>query len=186
MPLFELSTNSSGELQAAYQLADRLSELTSVKNLAETSVTAEALEAITVGIAADPLGGDEYGLGELEERHFFAQVYAEPEEGYVSGLAPEAVGTPREGGVFRVYLRRQVRESEDRTDACNFFWDRVSAIGVQLIAAAEALAANTSRNRFKQVARQMGPEFGDRKGDGDTGVYLWALLKVTWGDIETE
>lgn len=186
MPLFELSSTSSGELIAAYQLADRLSEITVFKNLAETTVTAEALAKITVGIAADPLGGDEYSLGELEEQHFFAQVYAEPEEGHIAGLAPEAVGTPREGGVFRVYLRRQVRESEDRTDAYLFFWDRVSKIGTQLIAAAEALDALTNRNRFKQVGRVIGPEFGQRRSEANQGPYLFALLTVTWGDVENE
>jgi hypothetical protein len=186
MPLFDINTALSGELKAAYQLADRLSELTAVKNLAETLVTAEALDKITVGIAADPFEGDAYTLQELENRHFFAQVYAEPEEGHVAGLAPEAVGNPREGGVFCVYLRRQVRDSEDRTDAYNFFWDRVSAIGTQLIQAAEALAELTNRNRFKQVGRAIGPEFGRRRSEADQGDYLEALLKVTWGDVANE
>ncbi len=186
MPLFELNSALSGELKAAYQLADRLSETTAVKNLAETTVTAEALEKITVGIAADPFDGEAYSLGELENEHFFVQVYSETEEGHLAGLSPEAVGNPREGGVFCVYLRRQVRESEDRTDAYNFFWDRVSAIGIQLIPAAEAVATLANRNRFKTVGRPIGPEFGKRRGEGSQGVYLYAQLKVTWGDVETE
>lgn len=186
MPLFELNSALSCELKVAYQLADRLSESTAVKNLAETSVTAEALAKIAVGIAADPLGGDVYELGELENQHFFGQVYAEAEEGHVAGLGPEAMGTPREGGIFCVYLRRQVRESEDRRDAYNFFWDRVSAIGTQVVQAAENLAALTNRNRFTQVGRAIGPEFGERRAEGDQGLYLYALLKFSWGDIETE
>lgn len=186
MPLFDLNSALSGELKAAYQLADRLSETTAVQNLAEESGAAGALTKITVGIADDPFNGDVYSLGELENQHFFAQVYAEPEEGHVAGLAPEAVGNPREGGEFLVYLRRQVRESEDRTDAYNFFWDRVSAIGTQLIVLADALATLTNRNRFKQVGRMIGPEFGTRRGEGDQGCYLYAQLKVSWGDIETE
>jgi len=186
MPLFDITTALSGELKAAYQLADRLSEATAVKNLAETAVTAEALAKITVGIAADPFDGDAYSLGQLENQHFFGLVYAETEEGHLAGLSPEAVGNPREGGVFRVYLRRQVRESEDRADAYKFFWDRVSAIGTQLIPAAEALAALTNRNRFQQVNRMIGPEFGSRRSEADQGCYLYALLTFTWGDIETE
>jgi hypothetical protein len=186
MPLFELASALSGELPAAYQLADRLSETTAVKNLAETTVTAEALAKITVGIANDPLDPEGYFLGELESQHFFAQVYAEDEEGHIASLGPEAVGNPREGGIFCVYLRRQVRESEDKSDAYNFFWDRVSAIGKQLIPAAEALTALTNRNRFKTVGRPIGPQFGKKRAEGLQGVYLFALLKFTWGDVEQE
>jgi hypothetical protein len=186
MPLFDINSALSGELVAAYQLADRLSETTAIKNLAETAVTAEALAKITVGIAADPFEGDVYTLAELENQHFFAQVYSETEEGHAAGLGPEAVGNPREGGVFCVYLRRQVRQNEDRTDAYNFFWDRVSAIGTQLIPAAEALGTLSNRNRFKQVGRTIGPEFGSRRAEGDQGVYLEAMLKITWGDVENE
>src|SRR5687768_6491261 len=166
MPLFELASALSGELTAAYQLADRLSETTAVQNLAEAASAETALEKITVGIAADPFSGDEFDVQELETRHFFAQIYAVPEEGHLAGLGPEAMGNPREGGVFRVYLRRQVRESEDRADAYNFFWDRVSAIGTQLLPVAEGLTALTNRNRFKQVNRMIGPEFGERRKEG--------------------
>lgn len=186
MPLFDINSALSCELPAAYQLTDRLSETQAVQDLAEAADAAEALLKITVGIAADPLDGDVYLLGELENQHFFAQVYAETDEGFLAGLGPETFGTPREGGMFRVYLRRNVREAEDRTDAYNFFWDRVSAIGVQLLAAAETLDALTNRNRFEQVTRMIGPEFGERRGEGDQGVYLYALLKVTWGNVEIE
>jgi len=187
MPLlFELASALSGELVAAHQLADRLSETEAVRNLAEADTAAEAMESITVGIAADPMAGDEFDLAELEERHFFCQVYADPEEGHIAGLGPEAMGNPKEGGVFRVYFRRQVRESEDRADAYNFFWDRVSAIGTQLLPAAESLAADTNRNRFKQVTRMIGPEFGTRRREGSQGVFLFALLTFAWGDIEQE
>ena len=186
MPLFELASAQSGELVAAYQLADRLSETDALHDLAEVTSDADALAKIAVGIADDPLDGDEYSLTELDEQHFYAQVYAEPEEGHVAELGPEVLATPREGGVFCVYLRRRVRGAEDRRDAYNFFWDRVSAIGKQLIPTAEELGTLTNRNRFRQVARVIGPEFGSRRAEGDQGDFLFALLKFTWGDVDRE
>jgi hypothetical protein len=186
MPLFELASALSPELKAAHQLADRLSETTGIKNLAETADTAEALAKIIVGVSDDPLDGEAYTLPELEVRHFFAHVYAEREDGFVAGQSPEAVGVPRQGGAFRVYLCRQVRESEDKTDAYNFFWDRVSSVGADVVTASEELAALTNRNRFKQVNRRLGPDFGPRRAQGDRGDYLEALLIFIWGDVQTD
>jgi hypothetical protein len=186
MPLFELSSALSCELGAANQLATRLSNLECIQDLAEATTAAEALAKITAGIADDPLDSDEHTLGELENQHFFAQIYADPEEGHVAGLSPAAMDTPKEGGLFRVYLRRQVRGSEERSDAYNFFWDRVSAIGAGLILAAETTLTSPRNYRFKQVGRAIGPEFGRRRSEGDRGAFLFALLTVTWGDIEAE
>lgn len=186
MPLFDISTALSCELVAANQLAARLSEADGVQNLAETTSAATALESITIGIAGDPFDSAEFTLDELENRHFFVHIYAEPDEGFASGLGPEAMGVPKEGGAFRVYLRRQVRESEDRTDAYNFFWDRISSVPAAVLESAEELAADADKNRFAQVTRPLGPEFGTRRTEGDQGDYLFAEFVFTWGDVERE
>jgi hypothetical protein len=113
-------------------------------------------------------------------------VYAEPDEGYAAGLSPAAMDTPREGGVFRVYFRRQVRESENAIDAYNFFWDRLSAIGPAVLLAAEQTLTSPRNYRFKQASRPVGPQYGARRTQGEQGEYLEAMLRFTWGDVEAE
>ncbi len=186
MALFELASAQSGELVAANQLADRLSESVAFQQLAEKANSITARAKITVGIAADPLLEDELTPTELANQHVFAQVYSDYEDAYAAGLDSATQGNPREGGLFRVYLRRQVREAESRADAYLFFWDRVAAIPRQVVAAAEALNSLTNRNRFRQAQRLLGPEFGTRGGEGAQGLYLHALLKFTWGDVTIE
>jgi hypothetical protein len=186
VPLFDLVTAMSHELVVAHQLGDRLSETLAVQSLSETANATDALRLITVGIAEDPENKDYYTLEELQYRHFFVQVYPEPIDGHVSGLGPEAMGNPREGGLLRAHFVRQIRDTEDKTDAFNFFWDRISAIGKQLIPAAEALSEDVNKNRFQQVGRPWGPVFGARRTEGDQGAHLRAMLRFSWGDIEVE
>lgn len=186
MPLFDINTALSPEVKAAHQLAERLSELTAIQNLAETTNAADALAKIVVGIDTDPFDGDVYTLEELEHRHFIAHVYSEREAGHAAVLGPETMGNPHEGATYFVYLCRQIRESEDAIDAYNFFWDRISAIGIQLIPAAEALQAGTYSNRFTRVLRTAGPIQGQRKAEGMRGRFLEAQLRISWGDVEEE
>lgn len=183
-PLFNLAGALSCELQAAYQLRDILSELEAIQNLAETHSIADTLDKITVGIAADPMDGEAFDKWELDQRHFIARVYAEVESSHLAGLGQETVGNPREGGVFLLYLRRQVRDTEERSDVYSFFWDRVSAIGPALILASETDLVSDNNYRFADVERIVGPAFGERRTEGEQGAHLLALLSVTWGDIE--
>jgi hypothetical protein len=186
MPLFEIETALSCELPAAYQLADRLSDTEAIQHLAETVEADEAYEHIIVGIAQDPFDGETYSIEELENRHFVAHIYAEKENGHVSGLSPAAMDTPRQGGVFKLYLCRQVRESEDPIDVYNFFWDRISAIGPAVMLAAEQDLSYPHNYRFQQVNRALGPEQTARRTEGATGKRLEALLTFAWGDVEAE
>lgn len=186
MPLFELASALSCEVVAAHQLADRLSETTGIQQLAEATDSTEALESVTVGISEDPFSEEGYERDELENRHFVARVFAEVEGSHLTGQAPEAMGNPREGGVFLVYLRRQVRESEERSDAYKFFWDRVSSIGPAVILASEQDLENPQNYRFTLADRQIGPAFGERREVGEQGYYLVAELAFTWGDVERE
>jgi hypothetical protein len=96
------------------------------------------------------------------------------------------MGNPREGGVFLVYLRRQVREEEERSDAYKFFWDRISAIGPAVVLASEQSLIEPRNFRFTLADRQVGPAFGERRTEGAQGVFLIAQLAFTWGDVERE
>jgi hypothetical protein len=186
MPLFTEETAKSNELPAAIQLADRLADNPAVQDLAEKTTATETLTHIVVGIARDPFDGDTYTLAELESRHFVAHIYAEATEGYVAGLGREAMGNPREGGQLRVYLCRQIRESEDILDAYNFFWDRISAIATPLIISAEQELNEPRNYRFKLLERILGPMQTELRSEGAQGKRLEAMLRVNWGDIETE
>lgn len=184
MPLFDLNSALSCELPAAYELATRLSQAEAVQDLAETDVEATALTFIKVGISDDPFDGDQFTRQQLDVRHLLINVYAEPENGMLAQRSPAAVDDPLQGGALRVAIKRQIRESEDREDAYNFFWDRVSAIGPAVILSSETSA--TGGHRFKQCTRVYGPEFGARRASGDQGEYLEALLVIPWGDVEQE
>jgi hypothetical protein len=184
--LFVESEALSCEVPAAIQLAARLSETPAIQQLTETDNAADAHDKIVVGIDQDPFDGEVYSPDDLAARHFIAHVYAEPEDGHAVVISPEAMGVPREGGVLRAYLCRQIRDSEDPQDAYTFFWDRVSSIGAQVIEASEINLLTPRNFRFVQADRPIGPTQTMRKAEAGQGKQLEAILRFSWGDFGTE
>lgn len=184
MPLFDSTDIKSKEISSLHSLADVISRCTEFIELSGTANAPEAYEKIFIGEIEDPFDSEEYTIDQLSEMFFVCQIASANEEGMEAVRPVTETECPAVGGSAEIYLRRCVRESEigdsGRRNAFLFFNDRVSAIQVELI----SLTMAENCVRVARVPRMIGPHWATTPEAAGQGEYLWAELRVEWGELD--
>lgn len=185
MPEFDLSNTRSAELRLAKHLRDRLSECASFQFLTEAEDAAEALGSIVVGPGAPPGDGQVHTVAELDNKHAWALIVPQEEEGtawFEDDAAEES--QLRFQIDYVIDLRYRPREfdvnSYGEANQFNLFWDVLSALPEELRAAVRGNDRHCPRIRG---ARRMGIAYGELSEENSRGYQLYGMLAVTVGDL---
>ena len=182
MPVFDPLSPKGPAGAALYATASLLSDLTLFQEVSEAADATEALAKISLGIHKPPTNNDQYGIEELKNLMFQANVYP-PVPSQAATVRGIGSPSPMTGGAFAVFFRRHVRDIEvsdhtKRNGLFLWFHDYVTAIIKEVIAAAEA----TECPRLRSVIHECDGAFSMLDEESAQGEYLWSRFFVLWGD----
>lgn len=167
------------ELKIAYCLRAMTASLLPFQQLCKVDSAEEALAKIDVGMGPAPANGQKFTEDELAQRFVFLEINRAPGSHIV--LARGLPGQePYQSGKLEFELRRYVRkeENQNRANFFNRFWDRVSALTVELQqAVGDGYCGATKNIVCTQGPFRSPPELKVSQGD-----FFWAILVATWGD----
>lgn len=183
MPLFDPTAPLSEEPAALYRCRELVSQCSATIALFEVANAAAAKLLIFPGPAAPPLDGQAFTVSELQNQLAWGQLYPHEEESLLVSRSLAVGAVSEKAGLFRLHLRRQVREAEynatdGRWDTYMYFLDRTTRIAEQLVEAADLNLA------VSQVKRLHGPLFNHQDDWPTQGIVLWVDFLVAWGGSE--
>lgn len=186
MALWDPNNALSVEAPALVAVADLLSQCTGCQRLVEKFTPGETLAELIIGPWDEDIDQEAAQITErdLAFRHAVVQLLPSGDEPHTVSEDDAAASCPDEGGVFEIWIRRQVRDEElsdgGRRDVYLFVLDCVSAIERQLV----ELGWTSGTLRIRSVRRLAGPEFEERDEVTAQGAYIEAVLAVEWGHGE--
>ena len=185
MPKFDVNNPKSPDGATLYLTRNLLVKAPPFLELAEVSEITAA-EKIVVGVHKQPWDLERYTEEELKnifcEAQLFPPVPAEKTVQQSSGSP-----TPLSGGVHDLMIRRHAREAEistyeRRNDLYIWFYDRICWLETWLLAQAE----KDTCPRLSAIVPICEGAFSMFGKTTEQGEYLWAHLKIQWGDEAEE
>ncbi len=186
MGLFDDTDVQSEEMAAMLLVQTILSGSAGLATLLEAADVPTAKSLIVIGPEDPPYNGEAYTVNELEGRIAWAQLYPEKDESLVVGKSLGVDGRTEISGVFRLHVRRQVRQSEygatqGRSDVWKYFVDQTSAMCEDFGAALDESVTNAGL-RGSAIRRLQIPLFNNRTDHKDQGIFVFTDYHINWGD----
>ncbi len=185
MPKFDINDPKSPDAATLYLTRDLLASAPPFLELAEvTAITAS--EKIVVGIHKQPWDEDHYTVEELKNIFCEAQIFP-PVPAEKTAQQSSGSPTPLSGGVHDLMIRRHARQAEistyeRRNDLYIWFYDRICWLETWLLARAEVDGCP----RLSSIDPICEGAFGMFGKTTEQGEFLWAHLKLNWGDEPEE